>query len=315
MKQTYTTLISAVFAVLTLAGCSKDESDPVITGRSDCPDFTAVIDGLSRASNTSWDQNDKIGITGASRTNACYVTSAGNGRFLAETTGDRIYFQDENEITFTAYYPWNNLSGTNVMVSADTKRQTLNDQKGFDFLWAQAKGKKDAPDVSFTFSHMMAKVSFTVLPGDGMTYNEIKAASLSLSGIRHSGGFNTSDGSVTLTGNASDDWAITGNNAPVVYNDAQQSATYTMILFPQTFDAPVSLVAELDLPGDRAYHLRANIDFTNANRVIDNAGAKNEWVAGRQYNLSLTLHKTDITVSNSTIATWTEVSDDEIIVD
>lgn len=315
MKQTYITFISSVFAVMLLTGCSKEESDPIIIGRNDCPDFTAVIGEMSRATDTTWELNDKIGITGGSGSNACYVTSAGNGRFTAESNDNRIYFQDENEITFTAYYPWSNLSAGNTVVTADTKRQTLNDQKGFDFLWAQAKGKKDAPNVSFTFAHMMTKVLFTVQPGEGMTYNEIKAASLSLSGVRHSGGFNISNGTVALSGNASDNWVFTGNNAPVIYNDSQQSATYTLILFPQTFDAPVSFVAALDLPGDKEYHLRADIDFTNANREKDNARAKNEWVAGRQYNLSLTLHKTDITLSNSVITPWTEVSDNEIDVD
>ena len=71
----------------------------------------------------------------------------------------------------------------------------------------------------------------------------------------------------------------------------------------------------LELPDNRSHTLRADIDFTAANREKDGANAKNEWVAGRQYNLSLTLHKTDITMNECVITPWTVVRGDDITVD
>ena len=63
------------------------------------------------------------------------------------------------------------------------------------------------------------------------------------------------------------------------------------------------------------HRLRSEIDFTPANREKDGPAAKNEWVAGRQYNLSVTLNKTDITEVECAINPWNEVKGDEIIVD
>ena len=50
----------------------------------------------------------------------------------------------------------------------------------------------------------------------------------------------------------------------------------------------------------------ATLNFTTANENAGDTDAQNEWVPGRQYNLSVTLHKTDITVDGCTIQGWDE---------
>lgn len=304
-------------AVMTLGGCRNGESEPDLKVRKDCPDFTATIGhAAARAFDQSWESGDKIGVSGVDRTNVCYITEEGNGSFTVETPGEQIYFQDESEVTFTAYYPWNNLAEGTETVAADTRDQTA--QKSFDFLWAQATGKKDAPTVSFNFAHKMAKVSFTVKKGEGMSYEEVKAASLSLAGFCHTGSFNVSDGSTTIDEDIDEDeitegWVFTDQAIQAEYNENEGTVTYSLIFFPQVFDDKVTFLAELDLPDDNIYNLRAEIDFTNANSAMDGAEAKNEWVAGRQYNLSMTLHKTEIALVQCEIESWNEVDDDLIV--
>lgn len=317
MRNSPKCLAAAALALITLSGCSNLDNELDTEVRKDYPDFTASIVGVeSRAYDYTWESADEIGISGANRINVRYVTTGGDGSFKVKTADEQIYFQDEGETLFTAYYPWNELVGSSSKINADTKEQSQHKQKSLDFLWAKASGKKDSPNVNFVFAHRMVKLSLTVKPGNGMSFDEVKAASLSLGGFRHTGSFDTADGIASVdAGESVNKWTFTGGIAPVAISDADKTATYSFIFFPQKFDNPLELMAELDLPGDTGYTLRANIDFTSANSKKDNAAARNEWVASRQYNLNLTLHKTAITLNECVITPWNVVNGDDIIVD
>lgn len=306
-KKIYRYFLPATLAVLTLSGCANG-NDPDLPGRNGSPAFTATIGGSqSRAYDRTWEVGDEIGITGCNRTNVCYVTSGGDGSFTVKTANEQIYFHDNGEATFTAYYPWNNSTATKI--EADTKDQTK--QKSFDYLWAKATGKKDAPNVAFTFAHKMAKVTLTVKAGEGMVYDELKAVKFSLSGISHTGTFDEITGS-TAVGAVSDAWTFS-NFAK--YNDTDKTITFSLIFFPQAFNQPLDLAAVLDLPDNKNYSLKANLDFTTANKEKDGDAARNEWIAGRQYDLTVTLNKTEILLNKCVITAWTVVSGDDIIVD
>lgn len=309
MKDASKYFIPAALAIMTLVGCVNEESGPEVTGSKDCPDFTATISAVgTRAFDRSWEQGDRIGISGCGRTNVCHHTSAGDGNFTVTKTGSQIYFQSDAETDFTAYYPWNDLA-EGVAINADTRSQT--EQKNFDFLWSKASGKKDAPNVAFTFAHRMAKVVLTIHPGSGMSYEEVKRARLSLGGFRHTGAFNPADGSTTVTGVA-EPWDFSDF---AQFNDTEKTLTFSLLLFPQRHNEPLEFLAGLEMPGNQSLSLKAAIDFTNANRGKDGSDAKNEWVAGRQYNLSLTLNKTEISVGECVINPWTEIKGDDITVD
>lgn len=302
---------TAALALMTLAACSNDAGEPDLIGPKDCPDFSATIGGdRSRAVDAAWESGDRIGISGSSRTNVSHVTASGDGLFAVATTGDQIYFLDDKPVTFTAYYPWKEDLPSTSEISADTRVQT--GQKAYDFLWAQASGHKLAPQVKFTFAHSMAKVSLTVSRGDDMTYDDIKAARLSFGGIRHTGTFNATDGTTELTGAPVDAWSFADQ---AVANDAAQTLTFTFIFFPQVFGQSVTFTADVDLPGGNICHLATPIDFTAANGEKDGASARNEWMAGRQYNLGLRLHKTRISLDKCEITPWTNVPIPEISLD
>ena len=301
-------MIAAAVGTLMLAACNNEETVPDRETAQDMAHFSATIAGpVTRVYNTVWEADDEIGISGKSGevqyTNVCYFTSGSNGNFSPK--GGNIYYQTDEEVTFTAYYPWNDLKdGTTI--TADTWGQK--EQNKFDFLWAQAKGSKEHPDVAFTFAHKMAKVVLTVKCGADVSYEEVKAAVLTLDGFKHGGSFNTATGTAEATGNESVMWEFAGNtenavyNAPFKYDDTKQTVSYTLILFPQTFEVALPFTAELT---DKQ-SFTANLDFTGANAEIDEE-AKNEWVAGRQYNMGIVLNKTGITVEGCTIAPWEEV--------
>lgn len=310
MNKMRTKMMAAAAVTIMLAGCNSEEGLPAGESVQGVAHFSATIHAPgTRAYDQSWEANDEIGISGTSGdkayTNVCYLTEGGNGSFTPK--GEKIYFQDDNEVTFTAYYPWNDLQGGATTITADTWGQR--EQKKFDFLWAQAKGSKESPDVAFTFAHKMAKVVLTVKCGDDVSYEEVKNAVLMLDGFKHGGSFNVTTGAAEATGAESAMWEFANNadedvyNAPFKRDDEKHTVSYSLIFFPQVFDSALPFTATLT--GEQFF--TANLDFKNANAEKDKEQAKNEWVAGRQYNMGVVLNKTGIAVEGCTIAPWEEV--------
>lgn len=153
----------------------------------------------------------------------------------------------------------------------------------------------------------MAKVVLTVKKGSDVSYDEVKAAKLMLDGFKHIGSFDVVAGTAEATGNDSGMWEFANNeddkehNAPITEDG--KTVSYTLIFFPQVFEKALPFTATLT---DKQ-SFTANLDFTNANAGKDEQ-PKNEWVAGRQYNMGIVLNKTGITVEGCTIAPWEEVN-------
>lgn len=294
---------------IALAACNNDENTTIDTGDGRAL-FSASIGAQTRAFDTSWEGDDQIGITGTTGTktytNVAYQTTNGDGNFTVATPGKEIYYQDDNTVNFTAYYPWNDLEAGVTEISADTWGQS--DQKNFDYLHATGTGSKANPNVVFTFSHKMAKLVLTIRKGADVSLDEVKAAVLLLEGFKHEGTFNITDGTTATKDASTAGWEFANNsadpayNAPFVVNDQNETVAYTLIFFPQTFDSGLDFTAELT--GIQTFS--TTLDFTAANTDAGDSEAKNEWVAGRQYNMSVTLHKTGITVTGCTISKWQE---------
>lgn len=307
------TLAALLLAAASLAACVKTE----VSQPSSDPSLVSFSAGIrTRAYDTSWESGDMIGISGTSfdkdYTNVAYVTSSeegGNlGAFTVANEGEEIYYQDNNEVTFTAYYPWNDLQGA-TSITADSRVQSQ--QKTFDFLWAQATGSKASPEVVFTFAHSMAKLVLTIRKGADVSYAEVKEALISLSGVKTDGTFDITTGVAAATSTAPDQtWCFANNTTETAYNtateaenDTDETVSYTLILFPQSFsNGSPSVIAELT----NRQSFTASLDFTAANTAAGDANATNSWVAGRQYNLSVTLHKTSLEVGECTITGWDE---------
>ena len=309
-------LIAATVMAFALTSCNNDEFVPDTGQSTGEARFSASIDApATRAYNQVWEANDEIGISGTSGdvtyTNVRYFTANADGNFAPNNEADKIYYQTDEEVTFTGYYPWNDLAGGNT-ISADTWGQA--DQNSFDFLWAQAPGKKSKPEVEFSFAHKMAKVVLTIKKGKDVSFEEVKSALLSLEGFKHIGTFDVTTGNTTTTDAITVMWQFADNteneayNAPKTENATAETVSYTMIFFPQEFTAPLPFSAELA----NKQELKANLDFTEANRVKDGETAKNEWVAGRQYNLGIVLNKTGIKVTGCEIKPWEEVNGGDI---
>lgn len=290
--------ILALTAALTLAACDKGNTEPQAV--RDYPTFSATILGEgTRASDTSWDANDVIGIYCGDDVVNLSHTHQGNGTFAVTDPTKQIIFTDNNQVKFTAYYPYGTLStsasykGKIATYATKNLAQTPADQKNFDYLWAEeAYGSKANPDVKFTFTHQMSKISL-VFTSDDIDVSDITA--FSIDGLYLKGTFDPKEGKCEPLASASPTKStMTLKN----YNNATVEdgvPAPPIIVFPQTLKAnPVTLSVTASDAGIST--ITGSITFKDG-----------ELKAGCNYQFVVKISKTNLSVGTSTISEWTPV--------
>lgn len=183
MKRSKTQLLRSLAAMMLLsagvASCSQDDMPQA--GDTPLPDgeypltFTARVDGMNTrtAGKDAWTEGDEIGVRiGTDGATGRYKLN-GNGGINEAITP--VYWQNTAPATVTAWYPYTPQNGVNIS----------NQSAGFanfDFLTATAPDQSYQSSVSLEFKHRMAKVSYTLQKGDGVTDDELKRATVILMG-------------------------------------------------------------------------------------------------------------------------------------
>ena len=273
---------------LALAACNNDNE--ILNGDPVAAQFTADIAIATRASGTTWDNGDRIGITDIGNDtrygNVPFILK--NGKFEAE--GKVIYFEDTKTHTFRAYYPYNASGG---ILTATTDATAQQNQPAIDFLFASgATGDKNTPVVSFTdktakggednsFHHRMSQITLTFEAGDGVNFSVVKPERYTLDGLLLTGTFNTADGIATA-----DNGLQTGE---LTMNLADGNLTSSIILFPQTV---ASLPLVVNYKGQE-YHATLTVP----------EGALQ---AGNNYTYTVKVNATGLTLESCTIGDWAD---------
>jgi hypothetical protein len=289
MSKLLKTLIG-LCATFILQGCAREHLE--INFEPVTATFVATItpQTLTRAEDTSWDANDQIGITTTSHSvtysNVAHTTVEADGRFeVVDTTKAIMYLSDE-EVEFTAYYPWT--AGVVSTLAFSTANQA--EQKSFDFLYGTGTGSSLHPEVELSFRHVMSKVVFSLKAGDDVTVAQLQAAKIQMMGLAQSGTFNVLTGETTLSSvNYVGEAVAVSETAPTTVSADGTSVQYTLIFPPQQLDEPITLVFNID-----GVIFTAELTLPDENTLLD----------GTQYNLSVTLHKTSAVVEECSIAPW-----------
>lgn len=308
-------LILASGMLFFMTSCHNDVAGDVPVPDNGAAIFSATIDGqaMTRASNASWDAGDKIGISGISGTkvynNSGYVTANGSGTGFEFSDGEKIYYMDDSEVTFTAYYPWKQELTEATATAFDAAGQSL--QKDFDFLWAQGKGSKSRPAVSLDFAHRMSKLALTIKAGRDISYEQVKSAVCYLGNYLSRGEFDRVSGEAIAQGNAVE-VAFTRNkdaeyNTPdVTYDASKGTVAYGLILPPQSFEngRPVIVIEINSGDADNPQRFSADIDLS---RITENGG-KDILKPGVQYNITVNVNRTGLSLGECGISPWDEYS-------
>lgn len=285
-------ILFASMAALIMSSCSSNEFD---FGGSDAGSKLQVSASIhelqTRAHDTSWDANDAIGVSDADKnTNVKYVTTSGDGVF---TSNNVIYLLGNESHNFTAYYPYNE------SVSAENKTITFDEPA--DYMYGTASATRQNPNASFTFTHKMSELSFTVTDATSTNSSSAKAwtraegnetsgsesttasSTITLHDVVLNGKFDTSNGTVTA-GTKKGDLTIS-------FTPGQKSS---FLLPPQSFEGG-----------------NVKISVNHNGKTFGGTLSLDKTTEGNDIQYGLTINKenqqTALVVKSKTITGWTPV--------
>lgn len=286
---------------LLAAGCGK-ESDNAVDNAPVTARITSTIDAMeTRAAGTAWDIGDAIGITTTSNTGVKYT----NIKYRATTAGgdftpagsmlqDEIYFQNRENVTFAAYYPYDGANGTAPGTNADgilpknitAADQTSTGQAKFDYLFATATGSFASPNVKFQFKHCMTRLVLNFLPGNG--FDSLDALTYTIGALALNGTFDTLTGVAKMT--------ETGGTGRLILSVpySADGMSSTLIVFPQQADKADIIIA---MNGET---YTGTIDFPE-NSANNNV---RELLAGHSYTYNIKVNDSVLIISPANIDDW-----------
>ena len=288
-------------AALLFAACANEEdgignSGPVAATVQ--ADISNNIKTRGTADNNSWTAGDAIGVYASSSgyttgDNKKYVTTNGDGTFEAADNNNIIYFKDNKETTFSAYYPYSE-SLTDGKMDWNMAEVKENQPCMADVLFASgATASKASPIVNFTdiehrFKHCMSLVEFKIKPRQGVIYNNYKFNRLELKGIFTSGKFDTRTGSVETAGDRA--------TLTRVFNDVpfESEESFAYIMLPQSLESN-----KMDI---EIYLLLNDSEVKYTTHITPSTNGQFE--GGKKYTYNISVKNTGITIEDATIYPW-----------
>lgn len=298
----YATALPTLALALVLAGCNNDGLDNPLADGPVAMSFTADISSVAtRATTDGFENGDVVGIiplkgnvVEAAQANIAYTYDGS-----AFTATPPYYFQNYDEVTFNAYYPYRSTLNDPYIVEINTRigNQGIENVNGFDwrkndYLFASAKTTVGTPSISFTkendnaFTHVMSSVAIKFIAGtqDGVA-NLDPLTGYTLGKVVMDGTFNCSTGTVSLKADAeAEDITITGISCA---DNAIEHRTSSLILLPQT------------VTGER---LNLTVDFNGTTYKAELS--LTELQAGKLHVFPVTIKNTKLDIGEATIKDW-----------
>ena len=288
-------------AALLFAACANEEdgignNGPVAATVQ--ADISNNIKTRGTADNNSWTAGDAIGVNVTSTGNTTgdnkkYVTTNGDGTFEAADNNNTIYFKNNEETTFSAYYPYSE-SLKNGKMDWNMDEVKANQPCKADVLFASgATASKASPTVNFTdadhnFKHCMSLVEFKIKPGQGVKNNNYRFNRLELKGIFRSGQFDTRTGAVITIG----DRGSIRRDFDDAYFKNEESFAYIML--PQSLESN-----KMDI---EIYLLLYDSEVKYTTSITPTTNGQFE--GGKKYTYNITVKNTGITIENADIVPW-----------
>ena len=204
MKTMKHSMVAAL--ALALVACGDENELASDVQALDSPEEVSFSAGiLSRASGSSWDAEDKVGISatggGTSYSNVQYQVAEAGASVAFNPVAEAICYTADAPMSFTAYYPY-----AETLDNGFIYKNTTETQVGVDFLWSSVNNRpySEAPVVSFTFRHQMALLEVQVTSDE-----DLSGQNVVIGGLKHDGGFNTVIGEAKPQAEAqAQDWTV-----------------------------------------------------------------------------------------------------------
>ena len=296
MKKFKILYIAAVASLL--AACANEED-----GIGNSSPVAATIQAnisktVTRATvGNTWSENDAIGVYASSgvitkEDNKKYITTKGDGTFEAASNDNIIYFKDNKETTFSAYYPYSESLEDGKMDWIMSEVEANKPCKA-DVLFASgATASKASPTVKFTdaehrFKHCMSLVKFIIKPGMGIDQSENILRGLHLNGIYKTGKFDTKTGAIES--------AQYRTSYPYNFSTSfDKESSVEMIMLPQKLENDMMEI-EVDLQvGDELNTYKATLM----------PATDYQFKGGYKYTYVVKVNNTSITIAEADIEPW-----------
>lgn len=287
--------------VFTFAGCGTEisESDYKFAEDSGAKvTFSAVIDeqqnsGLTntRATETSWEVGDSVGITcGSKQINVKYKYSGDAGNyFYAVNERKEIWLMGTDEYAVSAYSPYRGEDGTAeaafTVETTSENQATAEQRKDLDFLYASGTATRENPNVQLAFSHVMSRIVLKFQAGADL--EKLTDIDCYITGLKLKGTFNPNTGETAVN----EDAAIESVNQ--VLTD-ENNHTMTAFFLPQAIEDGILIEA-----GMNGIYYQVNVDLPSLQ-------------AGYSYTYTVTANDYNdnpikLTISGTEINPWTNV--------
>jgi hypothetical protein len=190
-----------------LVGCDGQQDSVITTPEVVVPlqVYAEIEDsngGTRAAEKTAFAANDAIGVTCSTNTSMANNTKYTYSSSKWSTTST-VKFSSASTMSFKAYYPY---------VTTPTTAQTTEQ----DWLYATATASNSSPTATFSFKHMMSKLTIT-LSGFSVT-------TCTVSGLKSGGSFTPSTGAVAVATSTSSDRTFTSGTAVVLFPQTSTTA-------------------------------------------------------------------------------------------
>lgn len=285
-------------AALLFAACANEEDGIGNNGPVAATVQADIVKNITRATtDDTWSKNDAIGVNVTSTGNTTgdnkkYVTTNGDGTFEAADNNNIIYFKDNKETTFSAYYPYSESLTDGKMDWIMSEVEEKQPCKA-DVLFASgATASKASPTVKFTdaehrFKHCMSLVKFVIKPGFGIDQAENILLGIRLNDIYKTGKFNTKTGAIEP--------GQYRTSFPYTFNTSfDKESSVEVIMLPQSLENDMMEI-EVDLQVGDEYN-------TYKTTLIPTTDY--QFKGGYKYTYVITVNNTKITVAEADIQEW-----------
>lgn len=250
-----------------LCGCSGEITDGNTLPAGKYPmTFTAQVDGLTATratSDNSWTGNEEVAIQVGDAIKKYTAAPGGN---LMVASDDPFYWQNTNDITVNAWYPYSakKPAADALKVKADQSNDT--DYQASDYLETDAADVAFNNPVALTFKHRTAKVVVTLQKGEGVT--DVSGATVKF--------LNQTQ--------------VDGDGTEVISNTNVTQDAYTALLIPKRIQNKQFIQVTIGTSGDACdyYYTPTDINLE----------------AGKQYSYTITVKKEGLQVTTQSSPQW-----------
>jgi len=300
--KTHLSLLAIAIAIvmINLSSCESEDFGKEIINDEVEAIFKTTISNIeksttkTRATGTTWHQNDSIGIFAIkgdqTLSEEAIYNDYRNVKYINPTEGESVNFTAATDkimlpatgeiFDFITYYPYNPLV-TDFTLNIDISTQEPH--SSIDILYATAKGYSyENPDVELHFSHMLSQLQLQLTSTDGKT---VEGATIIIQNAQTNATMNLVDGTIT---SGAEKKSLT----PVIISNSSNNLTATAILLPGQ-DLSKLKITILLVDG-------SNYVWTTPDAYILESNTT------RIYKLNLKHGEVELTNPGSTIGSWIE---------